>query len=79
MVDTTGSHVVIEGLDDNNNASNHKRKTRKSSLRKTDWLPGPEGTLYDRVQQQQALRDAYYRCKSQAEIALITGASGTGE
>lgn len=71
-----GSRVIAEGGIDN--ARRRSSKGRSSLLRRVDWQ-GPNGMLYDRREQQQALRDAYYRSKQQAEIVIITGASGTGK
>lgn len=73
MVET--DHEIV---DDTNDYVKQNISRRKSSLKRIDWR-GPEETLYDREQQQQALHDAYCRCQEQAEIALITGASGTGK
>ncbi|CAB9501498.1 expressed unknown protein [Seminavis robusta] len=58
--------------------SNHIRRTsrRKSSAKRIDWKGS---TLYDRKEQEDALLSAYKRSLQQAEIVLITGASGTGK
>lgn len=69
-------HHEIPDADSSHNRRRNSK--RKPTSRRTDWFDS-DGTLYDRAQQQQALRDAYYRSKQQAEIALITGASGTGK
>jgi hypothetical protein len=45
---------------------------RRISLKRKSLLKR-EASLYDRTEQQQVLRDIYYRSKDQTELAIITG------
>ena len=68
------SKVIDDGSNKDNEGDIVNGKRKSSALIQTDT-----SILYDRQEQQQALRDAYYRSKERSEMVIITGPSGTGK